>query len=185
MKFGTRAAALAVSILTAPAFFSVTAWAQGPAEADRSGSAIVNVVRFLGIALGFLIALVTTRFISARAEKNRTDVPQAIHVKSEGRHVPRPTLVCRSGPLGGKAWPLEEGSLTIGREETCSVRYPKDTRSIRPQHCRLTRRGDSFTLAPLADIWLGEEALAEETPLELDTPFFLGEKRHEFRIVMQ
>ena len=101
MKFGTRAAALAVSILTAPAFFSVTAWAQSPAEADSSGSAIVNVVRFLGIALGFLIALVTTRFISARAEKNRTDVPQAVHVKSEGRRVLRPTLVCRSGPLGG------------------------------------------------------------------------------------
>lgn len=185
MKFGTRAAALAVSILTAPAFFSVTAWAQSPAEADSSGSAIVNVVRFLGIALGFLIAFATTRFIAARAEKNRTDIPQAIHVKSEGKRVPRPTLVCRSGPLGGKGWPLEEGSLTIGREETCSVRYPKDTRSIRPQHCRLTRQGDTFLLTPLADTRLGEEVLTEQTPLAPDTPFFLGEKRHEFRIVMQ
>ena len=185
MRFCTRAAALAVSILTAPAFFSVTAWAQSPAEADSSGSAIVNVVRFLGIALGFLIAFAITQFISARAEKTRTDIPQAIHVKSEGKRIPRPTLVCCSGPLGGKAWPLEEGSLTIGREETCSVRYPKDTRSIKLQHCRLTRRGDTFTLTPLADTWLGEEALAEETPLEPDTPFFLGEKRHEFRIVMQ
>ena len=184
MSVCTRAAALAASILTAPAFFSVTARAQSPVEAG-SGGALVNVVRFLGIALGFLIAFATTQFLSARAEKNRSDIPQAIHVKSEGKRAPRPTLVCRSGPLGGKTWPLEEGSLTIGREETCSVRYPKDTRSIRPQHCRLTRRGEIFTLAPLADTWLGEEALAEETPLEPDTPFFLGEKRHEFRIVMQ
>ena len=184
MSVCTRAAALAVSILTAPAFFSVTARAQSPVEAG-SGGALVNVVRFLGIALGFLIAFATTQFLSARAEKNRSDIPQAIHVKSEGKRALRPTLVCRSGPLGGMAWPLEEGSLTIGREETCSVRYPKDTRSIRPRHCRLTRQGDTFTLAPLADIRLGEEVLAEETPLELDTPFFLGEKRHEFRIVMQ
>ena len=184
MSVCTRAAALAVSILTAPAFFSVTARAQSPVEAG-SGGALVNVVRFLGIALGFLIAFATTQFLSARAEKNRSDIPQAIHVKSEGKRALHPTLVCRSGPLGGMAWPLEEGSLTIGREETCSVRYPKDTRSIRPRHCRLTRQGDTFTLTPLADTWLGEEALAEETPLEPDTPFFLGEKRHEFRIVMQ
>lgn len=184
MRFCARAAALAVSILTAPAFFSVTARAQSPAEAG-GGGVLVNVVRFLGIALGFLIAFATTRFLSARAEKNRSDIPQAIHVKSEGKRALRPTLVCRSGPLGGMAWPLEEGSLTIGREETCSVRYPKDTRSIRPQHCRLTRQGDTFLLTPLADTRLGEKALTEETLLAPDTPFFLGEKRHEFRIVMQ
>lgn len=184
MRFCTRAAALAVSILTAPVFFSVSARAQSPAEAD-SGSVIVNAVRFLGIILGFLIAFATTQLIAARAEKNRTDIPQAVHVKTKGKRIPRPTLVCRSGPLGAEAWPLEEGSLTIGREETCSVRYPRDTRSIRPQHCRLTRRGESFYLIPLADTWLGEEALTEETLLAPDTPFFLGEKRHEFRIVMQ
>ena len=184
MKFGTRAAAWAVCILTMADSFSVTAFAQGAAEADSGSNLLVNTVRLLGVAIGFVIALVTTRFIRARAEKSRSDAPQAVHVKSE-EHALRPVLSCRSGPLRGSDWAVEEGSLTIGREETCQVRYPKDTRSIKAQHCRLTRRGAAFTLIPLGDTYLGEEKLTDAAGLELDTPFFLGEKRHEFRVVMK
>lgn len=185
MKFVARAACWGICALTTLDTFAVTAWAQSAAEAESGSNLLVNVVRFLGIALGFVIALVTTRFISARAEKSRTDMPQAVHVKSEGRRARQPVLVCQSGPLRGESWALEEGSLTIGREEACQVHYPKDTRSIKPQHCRLTRRGNAFTLIPLGDTFLAEEALTEERTLEPDIPFFLGEKRHEFRIVMK
>lgn len=185
MKFGARAASWAVCTLTMLDLFSVTAFAQSTAQAESGSNLLVNVVRFLGIALGFVIAFATTRFISARAEKTRSDVPQAVHVKSESRRVLRPVLVCQSGPLRGSSWAVEEGSLTIGREERCQVRYPKDTRSIKAQHCRLTRRGAAFTLIPLGDTYLGEDRLTDEAALELDTPFFLGEKRHEFRIVMK
>lgn len=181
MKFLSRAAGL----LAALDCFAVTAFAQADTAAAEGSNLLVNGVRLLGVALGFVIALVTVRFISARAEKSRSDVPQAVHVKSEGRRSLRPTLVCESGPLRGGAWPVEEGSLTIGREEACQVRYPRDTRSISPQHCRLTRQGDTFTLTPVGDTYLAEEKLTDKTPLELDTPFFLGEKRHAFRITMQ
>ena len=57
-------------------------------------------------------------------------------------------LTVTSGSLGGRVFDLESGFLTIGRGETCSIRFdPRSERIASKQHAFIEARSDGFYLS--------------------------------------
>src|SRR5512142_1087157 len=56
-------------------------------------------------------------------------------------------LTINSGTLAGRQFELESGFLTIGRGETCSVRFdPEQERAASKQHAFIEARPDGYYL---------------------------------------
>lgn len=56
-------------------------------------------------------------------------------------------LSIESGSLAGRTFELEEGSLTLGRGEGCSVRFdPASERVMSKHHCVIERTGEGFAI---------------------------------------
>jgi pSer/pThr/pTyr-binding forkhead associated (FHA) protein len=81
-----------------------------------------------------------------------------------------------SGPLDGKTWPFEE-EIVIGRDEAVAAACITIDRYVSRRHARLHADGDKLYLSDLQSrngTRLGEQPVAEETPLDLGAPFQVG-----------
>ena len=58
-----------------------------------------------------------------------------------------PILVVQEGQLAGRRWPMDRGSLTIGRGEECEIVLPD--RQVSRKHVRVVREDDGFYVEDL------------------------------------
>jgi len=58
-----------------------------------------------------------------------------------------PILVVQEGQLAGRRWPLDKGSVTIGRGEECDIVLPD--RQVSRSHVRILREADGFYVQDL------------------------------------
>ena len=55
------------------------------------------------------------------------------------------------GPLAGMAFPLQTGSINIGRDPSqCAIVYPQDTRGVSGVHCCVRYAGGAYTVTDLS-----------------------------------
>ena len=55
------------------------------------------------------------------------------------------TVKVLQGPLAGQSWQLKT-MLTIGRDPSCAIRFPEDTKEVSRSHCLLQRKGNDVTI---------------------------------------
>lgn len=101
-------------------------------------------------------------------------VPPAAHV----------TLYAAGGELQGRSWPVS-GTLTIGRDSSCAVRFSPNAGGVSRQHCRVAASYSVITLTDLKSTY-GTFVNGQRIPsgaavqLRPGDRFYLGDPRNAF-----
>ena len=88
----------------------------------------------------------------------------------------------------GRRISISEGSLIIGRDTSCGIRLPTNTRGVSRQHCRLTLENGVVSLTDIGSSYgtfVNQQRLKANSPVTLHrgTSFYLGEPANTFTIL--
>ena len=102
--------------------------------------------------------------------------------------------------MDGRIYAIQGGTMKIGRDPSCAVRYPADTRAISREHAVLYWRGGELMLTDLSSnvtgTYLrrkgsGHDAdvikMVNGQPVKVDVGdvFYIGERCNRFEIVQK
>lgn len=96
------------------------------------------------------------------------------------------TLYAVGGRLNGRSWPLQ-GTIILGRDPSCAVRFDVNTQGISRQHCQLTVSGGAAILMDLQSSY-GTYAKGQRltpgvaTPLRAGEQFYLADPQNAFMV---
>lgn len=146
-----------------------------PDKSEIIGAAVVGIVIVL-------VAAVFLRRRSSRKKVRGSQMPETVMVQSK-------MFLCgRGGMMDGNNYPIVGDSIIIGRDSSCSIRYPADTRGISRKHCRIFLKDGVLMLEDLgstAGTYLaGKGRLIQEEAVTLrpGDSFYLGEEKNTFVI---
>ena len=122
------------------------------------------------------------------------DIPERIE-PVELKPQPRPKisalyLCCEGGALDGRRYPVGTTTLLIGRDPSCNIRYPADTKGVSRRHCEIFWKNGVLHIMDLGStsgtFIRGKGQIAANAPVAVNAgdTFYLGEKRNAFVIRM-
>lgn len=131
---------------------------------------------------GLIIALVILAVLAVAA------IVTAVLLKRSKQS--RYMLRSDSGPLKGQIFPIKEGTVKIGRNTECAVRFPEGTKGVSRIHCAVTCTKGSLTIADLgssAGTFLNKKGQVTKTPMSIHVgqSFYLGEQTNMFTIIQK
>jgi len=99
-------------------------------------------------------------------------------------------LCCEGGALDGRRYPMSGTSLLIGRDPSCNICYPADTKGVSRRHCQIFWKNGVLHIMDLGSTsgtfirGKGQIAANAPVPVNAGDTFYLGEKRNAFVIRM-
>lgn len=132
-------------------------------------SALLHPALPLAVATGCMIALV---IVKNDIRHSRSDMYFANtwgHPKSAGAGI---HLCCMAGPLKGRVYTIGAAGLTIGRDNSCTVRLPDGTAGISRHHCSIRLHRGALVLVDMHSAY--GTFLGDGTRLSPDAPMRLG-----------
>lgn len=99
-------------------------------------------------------------------------------------------LCCEGGVLDGRRYPVGAATLLIGRDPSCNICYPADTRGVSRRHCQIFWRNGVLHIMDLGStsgtFIRGKGQIMANAPVAVNAgdTFYLGEKRNAFVIRM-
>lgn len=140
---------------------------------------------FILPALGGMLLLAAVVMLWRRSSRKKTSgnqLPETVMAQTL-------MFLCgQGGVMDGNNYPLEGDAITIGRDPSCSIRYPADTRGVSRNHCKIFIVGSRPMLKDLgstAGTYLsgkGRLAPGEAVALRPGDRFYLGEEKNTFII---
>lgn len=97
-------------------------------------------------------------------------------------------LMGQSGPMNGCRFPLQGGSLCVGRDSSCcAIIFPNGTPGVSAVHCQLICQDGAWVLMDMGSTYgtfLNGEKLAPSTPYPLNPGdrFWLGQADNSFAV---
>ena len=171
-------------------------------ETDDDGFPVMAVV---AVAAAAAVAVAAAAVVLSR---KKTAVPVGSAVAVSGGSAPQPsggfppqpqqpaapapqprqptglTLYAVGGKLNGRSWPLQ-GTVVMGRDPSCAVRFDADVQGISRLHCQLTVSGGGAILMDLQSSY-GTYAKGQRlapgvtTPIRAGEQFYLGDPQNAF-----
>lgn len=99
-------------------------------------------------------------------------------------------LCCEGGVMDGRRYPVGTTTILIGRDPSCSIRYPADTKGVSRRHCEIFWKNGVLNIMDLGStsgtFIRGKGQIAANAPVAVNAgdTFYLGEKRNAFVIRM-
>lgn len=99
-------------------------------------------------------------------------------------------LCCEGGVMDGQRYPVGTTTILIGRDPSCSIRYPADTKGVSRRHCEIFWKNGVLNIMDLGStsgtFIRGKGQIAANAPVAVNAgdTFYLGEKRNAFVIRM-
>lgn len=126
----------------------------GKTEMGTLGLILCALSSMLHISLPLLVAIIFVILLFLRRDD--------IHIRAQSASYSQPVwspnvqtgarrleLVCLSGPLQGRCYPVSQRALTIGRETDCGVRLPENTPMVSRHHCQIRWQNGQAVLTDL------------------------------------
>jgi len=122
------------------------------------------------------------------------DIPERIEpVEIKPQPEPRASvlyLCCEGGALDGRRYPVGTTTLLIGRDPSCNICYPADTKGVSRRHCEIFWKNGVLHIMDLGStsgtFIRGKGQITANAPVAVNAgdTFYLGEKRNAFVIRM-
>jgi len=99
-------------------------------------------------------------------------------------------LCCEGGPLDGRRYPVGTATMLIGRDPSCNICYPADTKGVSRRHCEIFWKNGVLNIMDLGStsgtFIRGKGQITANVPVAVNAgdTFYLGEKRNAFVIRM-
>ena len=99
-------------------------------------------------------------------------------------------LCCEGGAMDGRRYPVGTTTILIGREPSCNIRYPADTKGVSRRHCEIFWKNGVLNIMDLGStsgtFIHGKGQIPANAPVAVNAgdTFYLGEKRNAFVIRM-
>jgi len=102
-------------------------------------------------------------------------------------HTPKVYITGLGGSMDGRNFEFGQHEILIGREASCSIRYPGDTNGISRSHCKLLWQNGTLMLMDLNSTYgtytvSGKLTPMYPVPLRNGDVFYLAEKKNCFRV---
>lgn len=99
-------------------------------------------------------------------------------------------LCCEGGVMDGRRYPVGTTTILIGRDPSCNIRYPADTKGVSRRHCEIFWKNGVLNIMDLGStsgtFIRGKGQITANAPVAVNAgdTFYLGEKRNAFVIRM-
>lgn len=132
--------------------------------------------------VGLIVALVVLAVLAVAAIVTAVMVIRSKKV--------RYMLRADSGPLKGQIFPIKEGTVKIGRNPDCDVRFPDGTKGVSRAHCSVTCTKGSLTILDLGSTsgtFINKKGQVSKSPMAIHVgqSFYLGEQVNMFTIIQK
>lgn len=158
--------------------------APGPgAESDSS--------KYFMIIIILILAIVLVRSFSSKKNSGQASAAQedlgTISLGDERKPDGGVKLVGIGGYMDGRVFPVGSHEITFGRDPSCSVIYPGDTKGISRIHCKLFWQNGTLMLMDMNSSYgtyteSGKLAPMSPLPLHNGEVFYLAEKTNCFKV---